>query len=121
MDRFDFLPSYHYEDVQGKSSVSLLESIGKPLRNFRIYGESVQQEGTPSPDNSIDIVSVGEKTKNLLYIPDVITTKTGLDIVADSKTQTIRVKGTATGGGRLNYITQITLVMIMYLQINMSL
>lgn len=40
-------------------------SKGKNLRNYEIYGNSVQ-DGTPSPDTPIEIQSVGDLTKNLL-------------------------------------------------------
>ncbi len=37
----------------------------KPMKDLKIYGESVQ-EGTPTPDTPVEIVSVGEKSVNLL-------------------------------------------------------
>lgn len=40
------------------------QTIGKDLKDYRIYGNSVQN-GTPTPDNPIEIQSVGDKTKNL--------------------------------------------------------
>lgn len=61
MDRFRMLPSYHYEDnIDG----NLLKSVGKPLRDYKIEGNCFQ-DGTPSPDNPIDIQCCGEKTVNL--------------------------------------------------------
>lgn len=59
MKRFKFLPNYHYEDVLGTSKITLEKSVGKPLRNLKIYGNSVQ-DGTPSPDNPVEVVSVGD-------------------------------------------------------------
>ena len=39
-------------------------STGKNLKNYRIYGNSVQ-DGTPTPSNPVEIESVGDKSKNL--------------------------------------------------------
>lgn len=47
-----------------------LDAIGKPLTEYRIYGNSVQ-DGTPSPENPIDVQSVGDKTANLFNENDV--------------------------------------------------
>lgn len=60
-DRFRMLPSYHYED---NTDGVLLKSVGKPLRDYLIKGNSIQ-DGTPSLDNPIEIESVGELTKNI--------------------------------------------------------
>ena len=40
-------------------------SKGKNLRNYEIYGNSVQ-DGTPTPESPVEIQSVGDLTKNLL-------------------------------------------------------
>ena len=37
----------------------------KSVIDYKLYGDSLQN-GTPSPDNPIEVVSVGEKTKNLV-------------------------------------------------------
>ena len=61
MDRRRFLPTYHYED----NTTGLLEdSVGKPLRDYKIYGNSLQN-GTPTPETPVEIESVGDKTINL--------------------------------------------------------
>lgn len=39
-------------------------SVGMPVLDYKIYGNSVQ-DGTPSPENPIEVQSVGDKTKNL--------------------------------------------------------
>ena len=39
-------------------------TIGKSLKSWSITGNTVQ-DGTPSPDNPVEIQSVGERTKNL--------------------------------------------------------
>jgi hypothetical protein len=53
MNRYRFLPSYRYYEAEGESSVVLENTAGKPLRDYRIYG------------NTVDGVSCGDKTKNL--------------------------------------------------------
>lgn len=61
MSRRRFLPTYHYED----NTTGLLEdSVGKPLRDYKIYGNSLQN-GTPTPETPVEIESVGDKTANL--------------------------------------------------------
>ena len=40
-------------------------SKGKNMRNYEVYGNSVQ-DGTPSPESPVEIQSVGDLTKNLL-------------------------------------------------------
>lgn len=53
-----------------------LSIVGKKLMNlrgYRIYGNSVQ-DGTPTPDNPVEIESVGDLTKNLLDIDTFNTT-----------------------------------------------
>lgn len=42
----------------------LENSVGKPVVDYRIYGNTVQN-GTPIPDNPVEGQSVGDKTKNL--------------------------------------------------------
>lgn len=74
MNRYKHLPNYRYYDANG-DSITIKKSIGKPLRNYRIYGNSIQN-GTPSIENPIDVQSVGDKTKNL-FDEDLIT-ETGL-------------------------------------------
>ena len=39
-------------------------SKGKNMRNYEVYGNSVQ-DGTPSPESPVEIQSVGDLTKNL--------------------------------------------------------
>ena len=38
--------------------------VGKDLKDYRVYGNTVQN-GTPTPDTPIDMISCGDKTKNL--------------------------------------------------------
>lgn len=62
----------------------LLKSKGKNLKDYEIYGNSVQN-GTPTPDNPIEIESVGEKTKNLLnpkaQLTTLINVYKGIDVI----------------------------------------
>lgn len=53
-------------DVSGYP-LSLKHSKGKNLKDYKIYGNSVQN-GTPTPDNPVEIQSVGDKTKNLFDV-----------------------------------------------------
>ena len=64
MDRYRMLPSYRFHEVEGTSPLTLDKSVGKPLRDYKIYGNSIQ-DGTPAPENPIEIKSVGNKTINL--------------------------------------------------------
>ena len=47
-------------------------TIGKSLKSWSITGNTVQ-DGTPSPDNPVEIQSVGERTKNLFDVDDCMT------------------------------------------------
>ena len=72
-------------------------SKGKNLRNYEIYGNSVQ-DGTPSPNTPIEIQSVGDlTTKNLLPYPYIYTTKTINGVTfTDNGDGSITIDGTAT-------------------------
>ena len=45
-------------------------SKGKNIRNYEVYGNSVQ-DGTPSPESPVEIQSVGDLTKNLINESDI--------------------------------------------------
>lgn len=49
---------------------ALENSAGMPILDYKIYGNSVQ-DGTPTPENPIEVQSVGDKTKNLFNENDV--------------------------------------------------
>lgn len=51
-------------------------SKGKNLRNYEIYGNSMQNS-TPSPDNPVEIQSVGDLTKNLFDVNAITSTNGG--------------------------------------------
>lgn len=72
-------------------------SKGKNVRNYEVYGNSVQ-DGTPTPESPVEIQSVGDLTiKNLLPYPYVNTTKTVNGVTfTDNGDGTITVSGTPT-------------------------
>ena len=59
-------------------------SKGKNMRNYEIYGNSVQ-DGTPSPGNPIEIQSVGDLTTNLFNIADRTEIKPAFSTEANKK------------------------------------
>ena len=69
-------------------------SKGRPLKDYKIYGESVQN-GEPTPDNPIEIESVGEKTRNIWY-PSVDALKSNGITCTRNNDNTYTVNGTAT-------------------------
>lgn len=52
------------ETIEGVPPLTLERSLGKDLKDYNIYGDSVQN-GTPTPEKPIEIESVGDKTVNL--------------------------------------------------------
>ena len=58
MDRYRLLPSYYYQD---STDGVFTKSVGKDLRDYKIYGNSIQ-DGIPTPDAPIKVQSVGENT-----------------------------------------------------------
>ena len=84
--------------------VSASDAFSAPLCGLTVYGRSTQ-DGTPSPDNPVPIVSAGDggsvavkvTGKNLLYIPDGVKTVRGVTIT--SKNGRISISGTATENG----------------------
>ena len=100
------------------------------LKDYKIYGNSIQ-DGTPTPEAQIEVRSVGElvtegeytgkykipvraRGKNLLNISAIQENYSlrpkGVNVSVDSNTQKVKVFGTAnSNGGRLSYITKITL------------
>lgn len=47
-----------------------LGGIGKPLKNYTIYGNTLQN-GTPTPDNPVEVQAVGDRTGNLFNIDNI--------------------------------------------------
>lgn len=58
------------------------EAIGKDLKDYVIYGNSVQN-GTPTPDNPIEIQSVGDKTENVYDYTDTAEVTSGITVDSD--------------------------------------
>lgn len=84
--------------------VSVSDAFSAPLCGLTVYGKSTQ-DGTPSPDNPVPIVSAGDggsitvkvTGKNLLYLPDGSKTTRGVTVTA--KDGLISISGTATDNG----------------------
>lgn len=86
------------------NTVSVSDAFFAPLCGLTVYGKSTQ-DGTPSPDNPVPIVSAGDggsitmkvTGKNLLYIPDGKRTVRGVTITSENGI--ISISGTATEDG----------------------
>ena len=84
--------------------VSVSDAFSAPLCGLTVYGRSTQ-DGTPSPDNPVPIVSAGDggnvavkaTGRNLLNIPDESGTARGVTVTA--KDGLISISGTATSSG----------------------
>lgn len=84
--------------------VSVSDAFSALLCGLTVYGKSTQ-DGTPSPDNPVPIVSAGDggnvavkvTGKNLLDIPDGSWTARGVTVTA--KDGLISISGTATSSG----------------------
>lgn len=94
------------EDVTLSGNPLILENCigGKALKALHVYGRSTQ-DGTPSPDNPVPIVSAGDggnvalkvTGKNLLDIPDG--SQTGRGVTVTAKNGLLSISGTATETG----------------------
>lgn len=94
------------EDVTLSGNPLILENCigGKALKALHVYGKSTQ-DGTPTPDAPVPIVSVGDggnvtvkvTGKNLLHLPDVSGTDRGVTVTV--KNGLISISGTATETG----------------------
>ena len=77
--------------ASGVPPLTLLNCKGVDLVNYKLYGNSVQ-DGTPTPDTPIEVESVGERTKNLVDIKDLVVGGVTQSInVEISKTFTVSV------------------------------
>ena len=84
--------------------IAVDDAFAAPLRGLTVYGKSTQ-DGTPSPDNPVPIVSAGDggsvavkvTGKNLLHLPDVSNTDRGVTVTV--KNGLISISGTATERG----------------------
>lgn len=86
-----------YKTAEAEGVPCILKySKGKYMKDYEIYGNSVQ-DGTPSPENPVEIQSVGDLTKNLIPYPYFSTTKTTNGVTfTDNGDGSITVNGTAT-------------------------
>ena len=84
--------------------IAVDDAFVAPLRGLTVYGKSTQ-DGTPTPDAPVPIVSVGDggnvtvkvTGKNLLHLPDVSGTNRGVTVTV--KNGLISISGTATERG----------------------
>lgn len=84
--------------------IAVDDAFSAPLCGLTVYGKSTQ-DGTPSPDNPVPIVSAGDggsvavkvTGKNLLNIPDGSVTARGVTVTA--KDGLISISGTAISSG----------------------
>lgn len=66
--------THHLTKIKSASGypVSFDKSLGKPLKDYKIYGNTIYQNDTdPSPDNPNTMLSVGDKTINLFDSGDI--------------------------------------------------
>lgn len=83
--------------------LSVDDAFSAPLCGLTVYGRSTQ-DGTPSPDNPVPIVSAGDGGSvavkvtgaNILYLPDIEESTVG-GITYSVKNGVIKIKGTSTG------------------------
>ena len=95
-------------DVDGKSSYALTNAVDYPLLGLNLYGKSVQ-DGTPTPENPVEIVSVGDSGsvgvtacgKNLLN-PTLQTTTSNGVTCTNNGDGTYTLNGTCTGAVAFN-------------------
>lgn len=86
-----------YKTAEAEGVPCILKySKGKYMKDYEIYGNSVQN-GTPSPENPVEIQSVGDLTKNLIPYPYTYTTTTTNGVTfTDNGDGSITIDGTAT-------------------------
>ena len=56
--------NYEEKKEENSSNIEIENAVEGKLENLKIYGNSIQN-GTPAPDNPVEIESIGDKTKNL--------------------------------------------------------
>lgn len=86
---------YRTAEAEGVPCI-LKYSKGKYMKDYEIYGNSVQN-GTPSPENPVEIQSVGDlNAKNLIPYPYSDSTKTLYGIIFTDNNGVITLDGTTT-------------------------
>ena len=85
-----------YKTAEAEGVPCILKySKGKYMKDYEIYGNSVQN-GTPSPENPVEIQSVGDFTNNLLPYPYTYKTTTINGVTfTDNGDGSITIGGTA--------------------------
>ena len=98
------------KSISGSAAYTVTDAVDYPLLGLNLYGKSVQ-DGTPSPDNPVDIISVGDngfdiilkndKHFNLLSVRDnggdIITNQPVSTAVKAGKKATFTVAACGTG------------------------
>lgn len=98
---FNYAPAMDGGEERGESSYTIENAVDYPLMGLTMYGKSVQ-DGTPTPENPVDIVSVGDSGsvsvqacgKNLLQVSLTTITKNGVTFTVNSD-RSVTVNGTA--------------------------
>ena len=66
----------YLREVTGTDSVTLTDCMGSDMTSLSLVGNAVQ-DGTPSPDNPVEIQGCGDRTANLLDISYFASTSAG--------------------------------------------
>ena len=72
-----------------------INGIGKDFKSWSIAGNTVQ-DGTPTPDNPVEVVGVGDRTANLLKIDDIPITTSEKGITYRVENGVLYINGTLT-------------------------
>ena len=66
----------YLREVTGTDSVTLTDCMGSDMTSLSLVGNAIQ-DGTPSPDNPVEIQGCGDRTANLFDISDFASTSSG--------------------------------------------
>lgn len=99
---FNYAPAMDGGEERGESSYTIENAVDYPVMGLNLYGKSTQ-DGTPTPENPVDIVSVGDSGsvgitacgKNFLNPNMQTTTKNGVTCTNNGD-GTYTLNGTAT-------------------------
>ncbi len=90
-----------YKTANGSALLTLNNSYGGYLGNYIIKGNSVQN-GTPTPNDPIEVQSVGDKTVNLINNVKSSETISGITFTINND-KSITMNGTNTSGSNIAY------------------
>lgn len=98
--------------LSGSTGYTVTDSVDYPLVGLKVYGKGTQ-DGTPTPENPVEITSVVEPTvtvcgKNLLGVTCQTTTKNGITFTNNSD-GTYTLNGTATGEAVFTIINRLNI------------